>query len=261
MGILEITNSLKKDVIFFVKFTKKEFIKDLKEGMVHMNPLHTFVDMEEEGQKKGVADVDELAISFEAKDLVFINLESGEQIALTDKAQMRIQHKQALKFPTYCLYAVYPGMFKVIESNIDYVDIQLTFTEEQKEKLREGFEEYDYAMMFTSCDFLEEVYEHIRKLNYKSIDGFVEYNEVPTNEQVEIYSRPNSKIFLYKKEEFSYQNEYRIAILESSIKVPYRFKSNVIKEKGIVYKTEDLLNGECKFRVADKSYFFEASSK
>ncbi|HFK1531043.1 TPA: hypothetical protein ACGXM6_004858 [Bacillus cereus] len=227
-----------------------------------MNPLHTFVEMEEEGEKRGVADLDELAISFEGKNLVFINLESGEETPLNDKAQMRIQHTQALRFPTYCLYAIYADMFKITKSNTaDYVDIQLTFNEEQKERIREGFGEYDYAMLFTAGDFLEEVREYIRKLDYKSIDGFVEYNEVPTNEQVEIYTEPNAKIFLYKKEEFSYQNEYRIAILELSIKVPYRFKSSVIKEKGIVYKTEDLLNGKCKFRVADKSYFFEASNK
>lgn len=237
----------KKTPIFFIKFTKKEFINDLKDGLVYMNSLQTFVEMEEENQEKGIGDKDELSLTINKGNIVATDLQSKRRIILDNRTQLKIQYESALKQPIYCLYTVSADMFEIINDYGTHIEIQLIFPKMEIEKIKEDMKDYNCAVFFPKLDFEQEIRMHFKELSCKALGGPVTYISGIEEKYVDDFFKGNFGVFLYKDEYFSYQREYRIVILDNKIVAPYRdFHSQVIKKSGIFFTTEALLNGECK---------------
>lgn len=211
----------------FIKFGKKEhMISLIKNGRLHLEPSKTFSKSNKVND--AVYDNFDGSIYYNVHNLnafPLIDEEKyiyGKGIKLATKSELKIRNTYNDKIPIYCLYKYdYCVMNSIMKLN---------------EKLLNEFYGYDYAVI---------ILEPLKFLNQIKVKkGFYANSVIYTNAtpfETEITNKIH--YLYYKKEAYSYQNEFRISIVEEQIDVGYEFEIGSILEYSIMVPVEALRKG------------------
>lgn len=233
-----------KQVYYFVKFTKPEYVQDLLDGNLFMQPLKSFIEQEEREQVRGQGDRLEGAAVGQVENLSVVDNRTGEVVAEFGKKGIVFRHPDAGYVPVFCFTAFTKDDFEVVNTNEEYAYVKLSLTEEDKQKIIDNFGE---SAVILPNDFPNLVAATIPDEHYGQITGvrYVDYSAgVMYKEQVEQFIEGNIGLAFWKEDFFKYQREFRLAF------------STMPTDKAIKYAIGDVLK-DC--IVVDINYLFDES--
>lgn len=211
----------------FIKFGKKEhMIQMIGNGVLHVEPSITFSKSNQ--TNNAIYDNYDGCLYYPIRDLyVFPLINEKEQlygkgIKLANSSELRVRNDLIDKTPIFCLYKY---DFDIINSIIKL-----------DPKILLEFSDYDYAVIILKpLSFLKQ----IKKYKNFYANSIIYKNSTPSENDI------SNKIhyLFYKKENYSYQAEFRIAFIEEQKEKGYEFEIGSILEYSLLVPLDSLRKG------------------
>lgn len=243
-----------QEILFFVKFGRREHLVELENGKVYFSNSGHFNDIEKEQLKKGQGDTLDGRMLINATDVVIGDPQSDKVINRIDELIMNMGFDGVNKMPVFCITAVFITDCEYYSAN----RYKIKFDKEKERIIREHFGDADSALVidrpkdFIKCvtqAFKEECYSELVRYYDMSIltmdrleyltgasDGF-------NNKKVFTMTTDNVYRHLYCKDNFFIQQqEFRFVVPKIVITNPKTF----VVEKGFstrLVSIVDFFNG------------------
>jgi len=246
--------------MFYMKFSKYEYLKPLQQGQLYMNNLQYFIDLEKETGQLGMGDMYEAAsvmqpidgkvmvALYENKDEL---IPSGERFLLNTN-QVTLRPSGISKCPVFCLFSVDFKMLKVEEEREEDYLVSIQLTPEQRETMIGEFG--DHVFITAQETFLNHISTAFKSQNILHSRGPIKYlSSLELSERTSDYifskdAKEKMKIAFSKRIELAYQNEYRILIMNQPTEQPITINVGPIPHSFII-PVESLINGEYVFPI------------
>jgi len=142
---------------FFLKFGKKEHLKDLLNHQLYFNNAIALRGIEEDLKRKGQGDRLEGSTKLFATDSTIISHDGTQEIHGL-KGQFTIHFEPANNIPVFCLFSVYEKDCSIGEDGT----YTISLSDEIKHVIREHFPEANAVVVITDPDlFLHEIEDSI----------------------------------------------------------------------------------------------------
>ncbi|QCT02103.1 hypothetical protein E6C60_1387 [Paenibacillus algicola] len=200
-----------KQVYYFVKFTKPEFVQDLLDGNLYMQPLKNFIEQEEREQVRGQGDRLEGAAVGQVENLSIVDNRTGEVVAELGKKDIILRHPDAGYIPVFCFTAFTKDDFEIVQADEEYAYVKLSLPEEDKQKIIENFGK---SAVILPNDFPHLVAATIQDEHYGQITAvrYVDYSAgIMYQEQLEQFIDGHIGLAFWKDVFFKFQREFRLA--------------------------------------------------
>lgn len=217
-----------------IKFQCEDKIKQLQNGLIYMNTLEWYREHENANGDMIVGDSFEGMLHFNDAELFLPDLD--ETIGLNGSL-MKTTHSNDYAF---CMFGVYPNL------------LTFKFTEKQKkEMLSFG----DTALLILDSDeFIKRIEKSAQEKGYKLYKNFVKYYD-EKKDHVDIFVSlmlGEQNIAFWKRELYSYQNEFRFVISAENVDVGHlELDIGNIEDISTVMKASSILNAEVFKRKKD----------
>lgn len=227
------------EVLFFVKFGKKEHLKELSNGKAYFSNADTFIIQEQEQLKRGQADMLEGRLLINSSDALIKDNQTDEVNNITIPISYIIDFEGVRKMPIFCLTAGFITDCEYYYSNNDYM---IKFSRDKAETIKEHFEDADSALLIeTPKNFISSIINSfeekchadlIKYYNMRRPDmNILEYlqGEQINLDKKQILPITSDNIYrnLYCKDNyFIKQSEFRFIIPKLSITNPKIFDIN-----------------------------------
>lgn len=233
---------LGKDIYFFVKFGKKEYLESLYRGIVRFNTLGFYKNYEEDNEKKkGIGDKTEGCLLINNISIKLISHVTNELIFEGPADSAVFQSPEYLTKPVMCLSFIDNDNLWIKEKKEDSINAKIKFSNEQKEMYREFG---DSALVIHPVNFLEKINNILSRQGLSHIKGAVEYSDFSINQlqRIQHYIDGDAKAVFWKDKFFEPQKEYRIFILNRDISEPFEINIGSMSNYACLIPAEDLLN-------------------
>lgn len=168
------------NIRFFLKFGKKDHLKDLVEEKLYCSNATTFWGIEDELKIKGQGDRLEAGTMLHAQNVWMQSHETGEILSITGKSNGLLRVEPAKNIPVYCLFAVYDEDCVLNEDGT----VVIALSQEKKNAIREHFPNADGVVIIDNPEeFLLDIRNTIGKdikdelVHYFNIDKGYETND------------------------------------------------------------------------------------
>lgn len=222
--------------MFFLKFTQEKFASDILAGRLYMKNVKYFREIEKINCDTVRGDKKEALIVFPKGTKLLIG---------DDKTEVKGIQEISFKFnftdniPIYCMtYVNHKNLVKYEENNdciIYKIDESFLYS------LFDSFG--DTAVLIQSKPFVNRFKSYFENHGYKFRASLVTYIDMETqfDEYHDTYFEQQFRMFFYKDKKYSYQQEYRIVVIDN---VPeYKiYDIGDISDISKVCKKEELLD-------------------
>ncbi|WP_394512631.1 hypothetical protein [Priestia aryabhattai] len=233
-----------KDIGFFVKFVKEEFLEGLLEGNIYMSNLGRYIEMEKKTKVKGQGDKYEGAHVFKVLNLQIIDPETNMVLGTAKAGDFMERHSGTEKIPVFCFTRFSADDFVVEEETDDYIRVQLDIPQKEKEVF---IKEFGDKAVVLPANFPDILSENADKQEYKWAKGKVKYlsYEGMNEERRQKFDDGDIEILFWKEDFFKSQREFRFVITSELVEDHLDFKVDSIKEDSMVFDTKQFLDGFC----------------
>lgn len=221
-----------------IKFGLKENLEKLIMGQLYMKNLKYYNELENISSNEYVGDKYDGHIVIQNSEISLYKIDSNELITKIETPILSLDLGY-LQSPIFCMF-----MFdfrncvkKDFEGNKLITEYQ--FSEYQREKLRNFG---DYALIIKNGkEFITRIKNAFLTNNYNFSSGFVQYYNSNNVEQMRQINEKNSQIAFWKRDKYSYQQEYRILVYDS-VEDFLSIDIGNISDITSLIKTDELLN-------------------
>lgn len=244
-----------KEIIFgFIKFTSH--VESLLSGVVYMNNLKTYIDMEKDTGIQGMGDRLEASHVISEVDIE-ITISGSSQVVHNGKAnQISYRFDEDELKPVYCLFAIHAGNLQIIDEDDQYFYTSLSLSNTQIKSLIENFGN-ELVFIYAGA-FLGRLEAEIKSKQFDYMKGIVKYADFEVNQSERMLDYENRNVFFWKGKSFEYQHEYRIVLtsettidglpikigdisdISASFNAEYFFKNIVIHIKKSTLKNNEI---------------------
>lgn len=192
-----------------MKFGSEENLKKLQAGQLYMKNLKYYVDLEKTTDDEAVGDKYDGQMVLQDVKINMYTVDTHEFIAQFDApaASMNLGY---LECPVFCMF-----MFDYrnhIEEHLDgdILTVRYQFTEEQLEKMPTFG---DSVLIIKNGDeFINRVKKGLLNAGYGFTRNHVQYYGFNNIEHLKQVQKDNLRIAFWKREKYSYQQEYRLLV-------------------------------------------------
>ncbi|EFU43419.1 hypothetical protein PVOR_03660 [Paenibacillus vortex V453] len=213
-----------KNAKFFVKFTKSEYVDDLLNGELFMNPLSIFIKQEIESKQRGQGDKYEGAHVFRVTNIKIIDPETEQVIATAKQGIVQENYGGAEDTPIFCFTVFSAKDFEVIDQDDDSISIKLNIEEEDKKNFLDNFGDKAVILPF---NFVELLSEDANNNGHTYVIKQVKYDDYEkgiNSEHKKLFDEGSFDIVFWKDSFFEFQREARFAIFDLPTKQSSKFK-------------------------------------
>lgn len=231
---------MKKDeVLFFVKFGKREHLKALANGKAYFSNADTFITQEKEQLKRGQGDMLEGRILINTSNALIKDNEMDEVFNITSPAAYIIDFDRVKEMPVFCLTAGFIEDCQYYYSDDEYM---IRFTKDKAETIKEHFEDADSALLIeTPQDFISSITNSFEEKCHANLIKYYDMSILTTDRLEYLQGEPisfdkkqtlsissdNIYRYLYCKDYyFIKQSEFRFIVPMLSIINPKSFDIN-----------------------------------
>lgn len=209
-------------ILYFLKFSdSKENLEKLQNGMLYMNNLKFFIDVEERTGQRGMGDILEAtAVINNITDAKLINNDTGEEIPLGDIKKSTLRLNDFINQPVFCSTAISANILEVVKEDDEQLEAKVTFTDEQKDKFSNDFGKY--VLVIRAIDFIKKIQKRFKELQFSYYADKVKYDDfsVNTSERLKSFAQGEINVFFWKDVYLSYQMEHRLVVLNDDVETP-----------------------------------------
>lgn len=230
-----------------MKFGSEENLKKLQAGQLYMKNLKYYVDLEKTTDDEDVGDKYDGQMVLQDIKINMYSVDTNKFIAQFDapEASMNLGY---LECPVFCMFMFdYRNHVEEhLEGNI--LTVRYQFTEEQLERMPNFGDAV--LVVKNGNEFVKRVKDGLLKAGYGFTRDYVQYHGFNNLEHLKQVQKDNSRIAFWKREKYSYQQEYRFLVhdfVDDHLSVDIGDISNITD----IVKTEELLNTylEIQFKV------------
>lgn len=244
MKLSEVKGFNGSEILFFVKFTKNEFVDTLVAGNLYMNPVKYFIELEEKSKERGQGDKLEGANIIKNVSLTFYEYGTDNVVLDGLEGTTIIERNHVYdKAPVFCMTAFTSKDFKIIDESDTSYTVDFDMTEEDKDIIKKTFGEK--AVILNAVKFIDILDKHTLDNSVDYTAGLVNYYDYNTNEEKRIanYGKTHSTTIFNKDDFFKIQREFRIILPYVSSEDAYIFHIDNFNEiMPYVSDTSDLFN-------------------
>lgn len=232
-----------------MKFGSENNLRKLQAGQLYMKNLKYYVDLEKTTDDEDVGDKYDGQMMLQDVKISMYTVDTHEFIAQFDapSASMNLGY---LECPVFCMF-----MFDYrnhVEENLEgeNLTVKYQFTEEQLKKMPNFG---DSVLIIKNGDeFVNRVKKGLLEAGYGFSRDHVQYYAFNNVEQLKQIQSDNSRIAFWKRDKYSYQQEYRFLIhdfVDDYLSVDIGDISDITQ----LLRTEELLNTylEITFKVKE----------
>ena len=192
-----------------MKFGSEENLKKLQAGQLYMKNLKYYVDLEKATDDEDVGDKYDGQMVLQGVKINVCSVDTNESVAQFDAPKVSMNFGY-LECPVFCMF-----MFdyrNYVEEHLegDVSTVRYQFTEEQLERMPNFG---DTVLVVNNGDeFVKRVKDGLLKAGYGFTRDYVQYYGINNLEQLKQVQKDNSRIAFWKREKYSYQQEYRFLV-------------------------------------------------
>lgn len=206
--LLSEIDGAKERIFGFIKFTSH--VESLLSGVVYMNNLKTYIDMEKETGIQGMGDKLEASHVISEADIE-ITINGTDQVVHNGKVkQISFRFDEDGLKPVYCLFAVHSGNLKIVDEDEQYYHTTLSLSNNEIKSLIDDFG--DKLVFINAGAFLDKLNIELENKGYDCMKGIVKYADFKVNQPERMLDYENRNVFFWKGKNFEYQHEYRIVL-------------------------------------------------
>ena len=192
-----------------MKFGSEENLKKLQAGQLYMKNLKYYVDLEKTTDDEAVGDKYDGQMVLQDVKINMFTVDTHEFIAQFDApaASMNLGY---LECPVFCMFMY--DYSNHVEEHLDgdILTVRYQFTEEQLEKMPTFG---DSVLIIKNGDeFINRVKNGLLNAGYGFTRDYVQYYGFNNIEHLKQVQKDNSRIAFWKREKYSYQQEYRLLV-------------------------------------------------
>jgi len=223
-------------IMFFLKFTQEKFVSDILAGRLYMKSVKYFREIEKINGDTVRGDKKEALIVFPKGTKLLIGDDKTE---VTGIQEISFKFSFTDNIPIYCMtYVNHNNLVKYDENN-DCIIYKI-----EESFLNSLFDSFgDTSVLIQSKPFVNRIKSYFDNNGYKFRASLVTYIDMETqfDEYHDTYFEQQFRMFFYKDKKYSYQQEYRIVVIDN---VPeYKiYEIGDISDISKVCKKEDLLD-------------------
>lgn len=241
--------TVKDGLSMLMKFGSENNLRKLQAGQLYMKNLKYYVDLEKTTDDEDVGDKYDGQMMLQDVKISMYTVDTHEFIAQFDapSASMNLGY---LECPVFCMF-----MFDYrnhVEENLEgeNLTVKYQFTEEQLKKMPKFG---DSVLIIKNGDeFVNRVKKGLLEAGYGFSRDHVQYYAFNNVEHLKQIQSDNSRIAFWKRDKYSYQQEYRFLIhdfVDDYLSVDIGDISDITQ----LLRTEELLNTylEITFKVKE----------
>lgn len=231
-----------------MKFGAEENLKKLRAGQLYMKNLKYYVDLEKTTDDKDVGDKYDGQMVLQDVKISMYTVDTHEFIAQLDtpSASMNLGY---LKCPVFCMFMFDYRNHVDEHLNGDNLTIKYQFTKEQLEKMPNFGD--SVLIIKNGNEFVRRVKEGLLKAGYGFTRDFVQYYGFNNIEHLKQVQKNNSRIAFWKRDKYSYQQEYRF-LIHDFVDDYLSVEIGDISDISALLKTKELLNTYIKIQFKVK---------
>lgn len=238
---------IEDDVFILMKFGSEENLRKLQAGQLYMKNLKYYVDLEKTTADEDIGDIYDGQMVLKDVNIKMYTVDTHEFITqfYVPQASMSLGF---LNYPVFCMFMVDYRNHVDEHLDGDNLTVSYQFTKEQLERMPNFG---DAVLVVKNRDeFIKRVKDGLLKAGYRFSDSRVQYYGFNNIEHVKQVLENNERIAFWKRDKYSYQQEYRFFIhsyVDDHLSVDIGDISDITE----IFKTEELLNMyfEAQFKV------------
>lgn len=248
--MLEFTDELKQRPIAFLKFSDELWkLESLQKGVLYMNTLRFFKELEEKTKVKGMGDKDEASTILTELDVKFYDYETNELVYKGTAGRGSITSEEDLQKHVFCLSYLDFGSLEIIEEGTNFVKTIFNFSDKQKKEFVESFGKH--VMVISCSDFINNISNSFKKRSIAWAADKVKYSDFKINYMDRLQDHINNRSgkYFWKDRYFENQKEYRVIVLNRDSDDPIQINIGDLTNKSFITSTEELFNNRFYFEV------------
>lgn len=243
---------MENDILFFVKFGKREHLQQTIDGSLRFSPSQYYIELEEKQHKKGQGDLLEGKMKIKFTEAQLYHPDTNKLLGELKDSVFVMAIQDVKNIPVFCLTAGNKSHC------IDFVNenkYTIKFNDVQRDTIEKDFPEADSALILAQPNnFINDITQ-----KYKSVSDIIRYynfdfptmnmlctilgvDEIKPNTRYSLTYDNKYRHLLCKDITFKNQNEYRFLILDEYIEQPRNYKFE-LTSKYLLVSLHDFFNG------------------
>lgn len=238
---------IENDLCLFMKFGSKINLEKLRAGQLYMKNLKYYVNLERFTEDEDVGDKYDGQMLIQNSGISLFDYDTNKPCARFNNALFSI-NLGYLNCPVFCMFVFDRRNYIEEQLEGDVFAVKYRFTQEQLKRMP-NFGDYVLIIKDTK-EFFDRVKNSLRKSGYKFTQDYIQYYENNSIEYIRQVQADSYKIAFWKRDKYSYQQEYRFLIyndVEDFLSVQIGDISDITEIKS----TAEILNTlvEAKFKI------------
>lgn len=240
-SIEEIMQSSIASFQMLIKFGNKANLESFQRGTVYMKNIKNF-NMLEQRDDSGKPDKNDGKWAVKDFSFTFFDSETNKPV-FQGKAGSAVLSFGYEKYPIFCMFSFdYRNCGEYINDEENHMcTIPLSFTEEQKQKVKKGLGEYALAITNTN-EFINRLKAALEKDHYTYRFDRVKYNPGNSIDRVQSVQRNFESIVFNKESDFAYQQEWRLFVTNKEVEDHLCVDIGDISDITVLVETDALVN-------------------
>ncbi|MGS0929535.1 hypothetical protein [Bacillus safensis] len=222
-----------------LKFSKKEYLEDLRKGKLYLNNFQYFRDVEKKEKRKGQGDAYDLTLKMDNIKWTLSDPES-KTILVNGKGNASMEYKEDYQTHVFCTTGITSDYLEIIEEDEKTIRAKLVFPEGFKQQILDGFG--DHVLIINPGAFLSA----IESAGHSMASNRVKYRNLDLlySDRVDNFVQGKKERFFEKDNFFKYQNEYRFVFPSLISDSPIVLDIDNIEKESTLMSVEDFFNLE-----------------
>lgn len=238
-------------LIGLLKFSEREYLERLANGLLYMNQFKYFKEQEEREGNPGQGDKHELALVLNDVTWKLMPVGSEQAVLQGTASESVLRSDDDLKNHLYCATAITPDVLEVLslDEKTGVAKVKLILPDEMAAKAENEFG--DHVAIINAGKFLERVNEGAKKKEVNIEANIVSYEDHSINHSARInaFYKGSLDIYFAKDNFFKYQNEYRLVAFGGDPSGHLELELGDISEYVTIIETKQLLESDLIFTI------------
>ncbi|MEK4277632.1 hypothetical protein [Paenibacillus sp. FSL R7-0026] len=234
----------KNKTMFILKFTKKEYAESLQNGDLYMNNFKWFIEQEKNTGERGQGDVLESSLNINKIEYTLLHQETNEIIYEGTAENLNMTFDDLIYQPVFSATSLDGELLEIEKEDEESYYTKLVFTEEQKTAFTEIFKA-DHVLVVPFDVFSAKITNYAEENKIALIGKKVIYDDYSINNSARMksFEKLDKDVFFWKDNALSYQNEYRVVVL-NDVETPFVPNIGDLSANSKIYTTDEIFSGE-----------------
>ncbi|ASF29033.1 MULTISPECIES: hypothetical protein [Bacillus amyloliquefaciens group] len=121
-----------------LKFSKKEYLEDLRKGKLYLNNFQYFRDVEKKERRKGQGDAYDLSLRMDNIEWDLKDPASGA-ILINGRGNASMEYKEDYQTHVFCATGITSDYLEIVEEDEATIRVKLVFPKEFKQQVLDSF--------------------------------------------------------------------------------------------------------------------------